>query len=285
MAAVEDLDAPIYEPIELGQVIEEDADGSSLQHAKDGRKPYAVSSSIRAMTRLLYSGRKCFSSLRGSGWLLLWNMVKGLVLLASVKLPPALVFLMQILLPLLLAQLHTLWVHTVITPPSSKPFRGRIIAARTTFKAVALPMLLALVAEATTQRILWHVYKSMGMGWEDFFPMVGAEGKALKFWLLLAVLVSFLIVPTHLLLVRVEASLLPTDADTIVPLDPAFAVGQSARGHLTLTGAWTSFTRASRVNLGLLYVRIFFITAISVAAIGFVDFTWYILMALRTWQF
>ncbi|KAH8893866.1 hypothetical protein GQ53DRAFT_745303 [Thozetella sp. PMI_491] len=286
LAAVEDLDAPIYESLGLGRVANEDADESPVQQDKDGSKPRAVSSSFKSMFRLLYSGRKCFSLSKGFGWLLLWNMVKcSVVLLATFKLPSGLGFLAQVLLPLALVQLHTLWVHTILASPSPKPFWRRLVPASKIFKAVALPMLILLMAEATTQRILLHFYRSKKMKWEDFFPMGTAMDKAFEFWLLLAALTFILIIPAHLLLVRVEASVLPADERTIIPLDPAISVSKQGREYITFIEAGKSLTRTSLINLIFLYVRIFLITGAVVALVGFVDFTWYIIMALQSWRF
>jgi hypothetical protein len=284
LAAVEALDASVYEPLEMGRVVEEGADGSTMPNAKYARRPFAVSSSIRSMTRLLVSSRKCFSLFRGYGWLLLWNLAKCLALLSTIKLPSALGVMVQIFLPLALLQLHILWVHTVISSSNSKPFWKRTVPAGRALKAVALPMLLLQVAEVVVQRTLLHAYRAAGAKWEDFFPL-GNMNKGLGIWLLLIALVVFLILPLNLLLVRVEASLLPTDVPTIVPLDPAFAIGQHKRGYITIIEAWTSFQQTARVNLAFLYVKAILFTAFCVAVIGFIDFWWYIFVAFSNWRF
>ncbi len=282
---MEDVDEPVYESLELGRAVNEDADEPPLQQDKNSPKSHAVSSSLRSMFRLLYSSRRCFSLCRGFGWLLLWNVVKSLVLLAAVKLPSVLGFLAQILLPIALVQLHTLWVHTILTSPGSKPFWRRLTPAGKAFKAAALPMFILLVAEAATQRILLIFYRRTNMRWEGFFPMGHTMDKTLLFWLLLAALTFIFVIPAHLLLVRVEASLLPADERTIVPLDPAISATKQEREYATLIQACTSLRRPTIINLIFLYVRIFLITAALVAVVGFVDFYWYIIIALQNWRF
>ncbi len=108
---------------------------------------------------------------------------------------------------------------------------------------------------------------------------------AFLFWLLFAILSFILIIPAHLLLVRVEASLLPADEWTIVTLDPAISTTKHERGYVTWIEACKSLTKPSLVNLVFLYIRIFLITAATVAIAGFVDFTWYIFIALQNWRF
>lgn len=285
LAAVEDLDAPTYESLHLGRATDEDADVAPQSQDKDIVKSFAVSSSMRSMARLLRSQRKCFSIFRGFGWHFLWNILKGMVLLLTFRLPSLLGFLAQVILSLAFIQLHTLWVHTIITKPSSTPFWRRLVPARKIMKAVALPMAILLIAEATTRHVLLYTYKSKDMKWENFFPMGADPGNAVIFWLVLATLTAILIIPAHLLLVRVEASLLPADERTIVPLDPAISGSQYDCGYLPLTKAWTSLSRTSRSNLIFLYVKLFLLTFAIVAVVGFVDFMWYILMAMQYWRF
>ncbi|GAW11878.1 hypothetical protein ANO14919_012310 [Xylariales sp. No.14919] len=84
----------------------------------------------------------------------------------------------------------------------------------------------------------------------------------------------FLVVPTQVILTRVQASFLPEEDDTIVPFDRSFGgkvepaiVG--GKGYVNMKDAWKSFSRASWVRLIKLYVKIFLITvAISFAWIA-----------------
>jgi hypothetical protein len=283
-AAVEDLDAAVYESLELGQVIDEDVDGPTVHRRKEETRPRAVSSSLRSMVRLLYTTRRWFPVFRGYFFLVLWNMPKAAALAAAIHLPSIPGLLVQTVVPVVFLQLHVLWLHTVITPASSKPFWRRIAPAGRAFKAAAFPMLLLSLSEAATQHILWYTYRQTGMVWEDFFPL-GKMSKSLLIWALLLVLVTFLVLPAHLLLVRVEASLLPADEATLVPLDPSITSAQRERGYMTVMEFPRSLTRTCIINLVFLYFRIFLITAALVAFVGLIDFSWYIWIALMNWQF
>ncbi|KAJ3479837.1 hypothetical protein NLG97_g8220 [Lecanicillium saksenae] len=74
-----------------------------------------------------------------------------------------------------------------------------------------------------------------------------------------------LIIPTHVIVVRVQASLLPPEDDAIIPFDrsfqgkvePAVAGG---RGYATITEAWTTFSRAGWRRLITLYIKAFLVT-------------------------
>lgn len=287
LAAVEELDAPTYERLDLDGVNENvEVDGeASLPQDKINVEPRAVSYSLRSMIRVLYSIRKWFPLVRGFGWHSAWNIVKLATLFAAYKLPPTLGFLAQIFLPLPFASVHTLWVHTLLSRPSTQPLSKRLVPFKTTLKAVILPMSTLLTGEAVMQRVLWYTYIATEMKWENFFPMGSDHNKAVWFCLLLAVLTLVLIVPAHLFLIRVEASLLPADEVTIIALDAALTGGQGERGYMTLVDAWRSATKERLVTLSGLYMKIFIITAGLVAVVGFVDFTIYIVIALQSWRF
>lgn len=284
MAAVEEINGPIYERLELGRDFDVTTDETSLPNDKAGRNPLVVSSSIRAMTRLLSSTRKCLSLFRGFGWFALWNLVKGLIIFATIK-HSWWGFVAQILLPMPLIQLHILWVHSVIASPSPKSIWGRIVSTKTAFKAVGPPMALLLTMEAIMQRIIIWAYKSMGLKGEDFYLFFGDFRKTLRLWLLLAVLIYFIIVPAHMLLVRVETSLFPADEKTIISLDPELSIGKPERGHINILEAWTSFSRTHKINLALLYFKIFFMTAALGFLVFLIDFSWWFALAMSSWRF
>lgn len=238
--------------------------------------------------RMLYSARRWLPLVRGFGWLLVWNITKCLILVLAYKIPSEIGFLAQILLPLPFLPIHTLWVHTILSRPSSLRLSKRFAPIKQTLRAVALPMSILLTAEATTQRILWQTYKSIGLRWEDFAPLpaYGSDNrKAILFCLLGAVLMHTLIVPAHLLLVRIEASLLPMDEQTIIIIDPALTASQQEGGYLTLMEALKSLKRPVVVNVALLYFKLIFLTSVVVTIVGYIDSMIYIFIALSNWEF
>uniref|UniRef100_A0A8H7KCW9 Uncharacterized protein n=1 Tax=Bionectria ochroleuca TaxID=29856 RepID=A0A8H7KCW9_BIOOC len=88
LAAVEDLDASIYDSISIvvPRVVDE-AEGPTRLGKDGGAKPLPVSTSLRSMTRLLYNSRRCFSFCRGYSWFFLFGIVKSLALGVCVKSP------------------------------------------------------------------------------------------------------------------------------------------------------------------------------------------------------
>lgn len=74
-----------------------------------------------------------------------------------------------------------------------------------------------------------------------------------------------LVIPAEVILVRVQASLLPADADTIVPFDRSFG-GKvepevvTGRGYVDFQTAWVTFERASWVRLYKLLAKIVAVT-------------------------
>ncbi|KAH7308014.1 hypothetical protein B0I35DRAFT_442660 [Stachybotrys elegans] len=246
----------------------------------------AVTPRLRSMYRLLYSIRKPFSLLRGFGWLLLWNVCKFRLLLASIAMSPAAGLLFQIVAPLALVQLHTLWVHTTISYPSSKPAWRRVVPLKTALRSVAGPMLLALAAEAVTQRTMVGVYTGMEIEWVDFLLLQKQAGtKATWFFLLLTLLVVVLVTPAHLLLMRVQASLLPGNEDTIIALDSAIVLARDEGRIMTMMEALTSVKRQSLINLAFLYFKIIAVTWITVMVVGSIELGWYLDIAFSHWRF
>jgi hypothetical protein len=76
----------------------------------------------------------------------------------------------------------------------------------------------------------------------------------------------FLCLPAIVTLVRIEASILPEDQDTIVPFDRSFGgkvVGQmhGGSGKIGFLDAWRSFNWEARRRLIKLFVKVFFILA------------------------
>ncbi|CAG9974295.1 unnamed protein product [Clonostachys byssicola] len=285
LAAVEDLDASIYDSISIVVPrVADESEGPTRLGKDGGAKPLPVSTSLRSLTRLLYSSRRCFPFCRGYGWFFLFGVVKSLALGVCVK-SPLLGFLAQILLPLAATHFHALWVHSVLSTSSrTNGLQGRAMEAGRLFRTAGPAMALYLTSEAVVQRIVLQYYKAVGMKWEDFFPVMGHFHKSFLFWMLLAFLTFVIVVPAYVVLVRAEASLLPSDEQTLVPLDPALE-GISGEGVMALVGAWRSLTRPRIVNVAFLYVRMFIITVPVTFVLGYMDFAWWLVLAMSNWQF
>lgn len=169
---------------------------------------------------------------------------------------------------LLLVQYSTAWVHIVMTPHSPLHFWKRLPAFRSTFKATWRPVLLfwfsghlAAWAPWLIAVILRFDIPSLGPGHQFNVPTKSDNVKGLITLLLSIVVQLFVVMPAYVSLIRVQASLLPDTQETIIPFDRTFQgkvepAVVSGLGYVSLTDAWTTFSRASWRRLVILYVKI-----------------------------
>lgn len=78
--------------------------------------------------------------------------------------------------------------------------------------------------------------------------------KSLLTLVVFAACLLLLVIPAHTILVRVQASLLPPDEDTIVPFDRSFGghvepAVITGKGYVDFMTAWRTFTRESWIRL------------------------------------
>jgi hypothetical protein len=292
LATVEDPYASFYKALAPDEVESEAAAG--LRRRLQLTEPVkaseyngaAVSPNIKAMLRLLYSIRKPYSLFRGFGWALLYTMLKIPILVASSFIGGPLGFIFQILAPLALVQLDTLWVHATISQPSSKPFMRRIVPIEQALRSLAAPTILAQAAQAVTQRIMTAAFNGMGMKWEDVFMMeTNAPARVTWFFLLLTLLSVVLIAPSRLAMLRVQASLLPGSEHSIITLDQAISAARDEELVLTFGEALKSIKLQTLVNLAFLYFKILLVTWGLVMVFGTIDFMWFFILAMTGWKF
>ncbi|KAF2141409.1 uncharacterized protein K452DRAFT_251343, partial [Aplosporella prunicola CBS 121167] len=176
----------------------------------------------------------------------------------------------------LCARLHMMWTHATIAMPSNKHFKDR--ASVKAFKQLALP---AAVYEGV-QLLVMYLAAGLAEFIQADFEVLGAQierddstetastlmiyAKVAGAILLLLGAGLFVILPAHVQLVRVEASLLPEDEETIVPFDRSFggkAVPKvlGGSGAIGFLDAWRSFDREARLRLIKLYLKIFLVSA------------------------
>ena len=94
------------------------------------------------------------------------------------------------------------------------------------------------------------------------YPDGSDAWKAVVVFIVMAALRVFLAIPAHVVLTRVQASLLPEEDETIVAFDRSFrgrvepaVVG--GKGYVSPLDAWRTFSRASWVRLVKLYAKLF----------------------------
>ncbi|PON22374.1 hypothetical protein TGAM01_v208857 [Trichoderma gamsii] len=171
----------------------------------------------------------------------------------------------RLLFSLLLVQFSTMWLHLVIAQKTDRPFESRIPPFKRTFRATWLPTMLHWAAVEFTGLFPSMIASSMNIDWPSFalfvpdntysFRLDMAAGDAVFYYKCAAVIFAtvvgsiFLVVPSQVVLMRIQASLLPVEDSTIVPFDRSFGGriqpdSENGRDYATISDAWHSFSRA-----------------------------------------
>lgn len=259
LAIVEDPQPPAYTAVSLS------ADGLSAAPGEDGaaakvdEEPPLITSSLRRINRLLYATAGWTANFRGLGCALALDVASifcGSVF-ASV-LPRTFGVLFATLATV---QLHTAWTHIVITVPSPQRFWRRLPPFGKTFRATWFPVSAYWAASQFTTFVPVVLSAALGLSqWDPRRPTEVPNYTPHAVWqslfVLLATLASALclVVPAQVILVRVQASLLPADADTIIPFDRSFGGAVepevvTGKGYVDFVTAWKTFGRASWLRL------------------------------------
>ncbi|EED19068.1 ubiquitin conjugating enzyme, putative [Talaromyces stipitatus ATCC 10500] len=158
---------------------------------------------------------------------------------------------------ILLANLRVGWIHIVISEPSAKSLWSRIPSWRKTFMKIApAAALRSLAAQIVTFVPLVIVYSTKVLEYGSE-PSARSPAAALSgaFGLLALFLVLYVLIqiPAEVTFIRVAASMLPEDDETIVPFDRSFGgkvtpeiIG--GQGKIGIVDAWRSFSWGSRMR-------------------------------------
>ncbi|RYP30375.1 hypothetical protein DL767_006283 [Monosporascus sp. MG133] len=272
LAMIEDPSPPAYEPVPLNgdaQSLPNDTSPVADEAAR-GSETRAITASFRATHRALYSISGWVSYFRGFacyiamsvGTMFIYSIMVGTFVPSLIAAPVCAIALVQ---------LYTTWVHIVISAPSPKPFWRRLAPFKKTFQATALPIVVYFFAVEISSFVPTLLGRALGLPrWNPSQPGAVPEGDANDIWKALIVLIVslvlkvFLVIPVHVVLTRVQASLLPEEDETIVPFDRSFQgtvepaiVG--GKGFVSPMDAWRTFSRASWVRLVKLYVKVFLV--------------------------
>ncbi|KAF5019614.1 hypothetical protein F66182_8380 [Fusarium sp. NRRL 66182] len=272
LAIVEDEKPPAYDPLPVEPLSDngmpKPAGTPSAPVAVQGRP---VTSSFRATYRLVRSQGGFRALFRGLPCLAAQALVTGLISGPIYSIAPFSFVFSSLVSSLILVQLSTAWVHIVITPASVLPFWRRLPPFKATFNATWRPTLIywaaTQIASFITIGIAYLVQAKQGADLNDPNSFAGAV-PALIIAILLQIAVQ---IPAYVVLVRVQASLLPADADTIVPFDRSFngriePVVVGGLGYATVRDAWSSFSKSAWRRIVMLNVKV---AAISVVAVLF----------------
>lgn len=267
LAIVEDDHAPpTYQPLAI------DTDAEEGGQSRAPATQFPVTASLRRVHALVKSIDGWRSAFRGLAPLLAANFSTAAIRLI-LSVPLDLVYLgplASIPAHLALVQLHTVWVHVVITPPSPNPFWKRLPPFSKTFRATVRPIILYALAKEVTRGVPILVFK-----WLVGDLKVGMFGEGttnpfvlLAFAPLLIALWFFVELPAQIALMRIQASLLPPDEDPIVPFDrsfggrvnPLFMVGgiegEGEKTHATLRDIWETISRAAMWRVARLVLKV-----------------------------
>lgn len=260
---------PAYEPIAVADdpaAPQNKAPGASAPAAlplvETNSKP--VTSSLRATWRAIRGQNGFRAIFRGLACYVVYaflisagQSIFGLFLMAPMKLA----------MMLLLCQFSTAWVHIILTPSSSAHFWKRLPPFRQTLRTTWRPTVILWAAGLLAHYI--PLLLLSGAGQLEGNETVWSAGLCLTlFFSLLFSIVG--IVPAFVVLLRVQASLLPEDCETIIPFDRSFdgkALPSELGGQpfLTVGDAWATFSGAAWRRLVVLYIK-------SIGASLFINF-------------
>lgn len=274
LAIIEDPQPPAYAAVNLSEDPTPSTTDATTDAAAAATKvdvaPPLVTTSLRRINRLLYATGGWTANFRGFGCELAIDVASAICSTAvSAVLPRALGALFAALATV---QLHTAWTHVVVTTPSPLPFWRRLPAFAKTFRATWLPVAVYWAACEFTSYAPFALARALGLVlWDPRAPAIMPAASPHTVWqslvLILAVLAStiFVVIPAQVVLLRVEASLLPADADTIVPFDRSFGGAVepevvTGRGYVDFVTAWRTFGRDSWVRLLRLMGKIVAVT-------------------------
>jgi hypothetical protein len=172
--------------------------------------------------------------------------------------------LVDILVGIFAARIHCAWTHKVISMPSDKKLKERMVS-RAQWSELVVPTALS----AGAHGICFEAIKTMHFASLEACKMLQAQ--KVSNWLIFlvaviptligaVVLALFILLPAYVSLVRKEASLLSPEEETIVPMDRTFGGRLMHIGDkLNVRDAWNSFTWEARRRLVKLYVKFFFV--------------------------
>ncbi|KAH7384461.1 hypothetical protein BKA66DRAFT_462241 [Pyrenochaeta sp. MPI-SDFR-AT-0127] len=170
-----------------------------------------------------------------------------------------------------LANLHASWTHKVVGMPTDKSFWQRI-PSKSNWKTLALPAAIEAAMPYISLYLiagLAFLFRLHKLDQENLADYNGAQWASLivrmiSIFILAISCTLFLCLPAIVTLVRIEASILPEDQDTIIPFDRTFGGKVVSRilggtGVVGFLDAWRSFNWEARRRLIKLFIKVFMI--------------------------
>jgi hypothetical protein len=260
---VEDESPPPYEPVAL----DENAATSAEEPAFSGDVA-AISSSVRSIQRNIHANGGLTANFRGFFCYLAQLLAYLFILTIFFPIGSAYSSFATLFVPLTLVQLSTAWVHIVITRKSDLHFWSRLPPFARTFNATWKAVTIHWAATEFCRWVPMVTMMIMGvqspsLNNSDQVSIDPDMAWALPLSIVLALIpFIFVVIPAQVVLVRVQASLLPADAETVIAFDRSFGglvepVIATGKGYATVSQAWATFSRAAWKRLVILYAKIF----------------------------
>ncbi|KAI1365817.1 hypothetical protein F5Y08DRAFT_302762 [Xylaria arbuscula] len=266
---------PKYEAIPLQEASDLSQGLNSLQTEEPNPTTQTfLTSSIRRMHELVKQTDHMWLRQRGLGVLTVYHLANSLIAIPLRAIPHVPGFLCDAVAVLLTIQLHTVWVHVIITPPTSKPFWERILPFSAVFEATAAASLIYCATTKLSVFAPWLEAQVLSASFADSWVLRETSDvwKLLLSIGLFIAIQAFACAPALVVLTRIQASLLPEGEGTIIPVDRTFGVEKepgkySETEGLTIFEALKSFN-GSWKRFYMLCVKIFFLDLGCLVGLG-----------------
>ncbi|KAH8730788.1 hypothetical protein GQ44DRAFT_736453 [Phaeosphaeriaceae sp. PMI808] len=229
-----------------------------------------ITSSIRGTIKHLVGHAGRTARFRGLRIYVLYGFLMSIVnAILSAVLPgiPGQPIIVAALTGAALANVHATWTHKVISMPSDMSFRQRFVPT-SQWKTLAYPAAIEAAMPYISLYLVAAIGMLMGLHQLDreeisSYNCTQITGLVLRMITMVVLIFAsalFLCVPAIVTLVRIEASILPEDQDTIVPFDRTFGgkvVSQmmGGSGKIAFLDAWRSFNWEARRRLIKLFIK------------------------------
>ncbi|KAI0121486.1 hypothetical protein F4776DRAFT_219168 [Hypoxylon sp. NC0597] len=244
-AAVGDKEAEELEDITENKDVPVDDDSAP--------RPKPVTRSIRSIYRRLRSISGKRSLFRGLVCRIVYSIAFIMIMLLLVNIPFVPFFVAAPIASLLTSPLYTTWVHIVITEPSDKYFWHRIPRFSLVLRATALPTLFLGLVDGLKDKMAATMVSFQLPGAQSSQDKEDLRGDLLKSALMILIWI-FIQIPLEVVLARIQASLLPKEDRTIIPLDNTLTLHRDeGKEYASMADAWKSFSRAAWVRLMNVY--------------------------------
>ncbi|KAK4064502.1 hypothetical protein Trihar35433_8019 [Trichoderma harzianum] len=239
-------------------------------------------SSPSAIYRLLVNNGGILANFRGLTLALLQSIItSGLIGYYGRFLGFKYHIVARLLRSLLMIQFSTLWLHLVIAQTTDRPFWSRVPPFARTLQATWRATIIHWAAVELTGLFPFMIASRMNIDWPSpglfgpdntySFRLDMASGDAVFYFKCAAVIFAtvvssiFFVVPSQVILLRIQASLLPVEDGTIIPFDRSFKgrvkpARTNDRDYATISDAWRSFSWANWRGLILLSCKIIFLS-------------------------